>query len=160
MDGCFFSDSIDDGGLRYMLALRHFIYLMRTLPIRQRAQLQLQGLSSAYLVWAFHSEAEEVSSKISNLFLALLHAFLYDLKTSQKIIGRNFYLKNSGAIFFKIMHLHPAPKLSGGTSCSIEVTTSFSKCFCFWLPFRHLSLLEPRDSPRVSKPRQLSHFIP
>lgn len=54
------TDAIDDCGLRYLLAARHHVYLMNTLPIRQRAQLQKQGLSPAYFVWAFHSEAEEV----------------------------------------------------------------------------------------------------
>ena len=58
------TEAIDDCGLRYLLAARHHVYLMNTLPLRQRAQLQRQGLSPAYFVWAFHSEAEEVSSTL------------------------------------------------------------------------------------------------
>ena len=54
---------MDDCGLRYHLASRHHVYLMNTLPIGQRAQLQLMGLSPAYFVWAFHSEAAQVSAR-------------------------------------------------------------------------------------------------
>ena len=53
-------EHMDDCGLRYHLAARHHVYLLNTLPIRQRAQLQRVGLSPANYVWAFHSEAEQV----------------------------------------------------------------------------------------------------
>ncbi|CAN8004947.1 unnamed protein product [Ixodes hexagonus] len=52
-------DSLDDCGLRYFLAVRHHTYLVRCLPLAQRAQLQRQGLGSHNLVWAFHSETQE-----------------------------------------------------------------------------------------------------
>ena len=55
------TEGVDDCGLRYTLAARHHVYLLNTLALRQRRQLQLSGLSPAMLVWAFHSEAEEVS---------------------------------------------------------------------------------------------------
>jgi hypothetical protein len=51
--------SLDDCGLRFLLAMKHFSYLQRCLPMAQRMQLQKQGLASSYLVWAFHSESEE-----------------------------------------------------------------------------------------------------
>jgi len=54
------TEAIDDCGLRFLLAARHHIYLMNTLPLRQRAQLQQTGLGPAYFIWAFHSESEEV----------------------------------------------------------------------------------------------------
>ncbi|XP_022241502.1 dmX-like protein 2 isoform X2 [Limulus polyphemus] len=53
------TESLDDCGLRFLLAMRHYTYLLRCLPIVQRAQLQRQGLSTDCLVWAFHSETEE-----------------------------------------------------------------------------------------------------
>ena len=53
-------EHIDDCGLRYHLSSRHHVYLLNTLPIRQRAQLQRVGLSPACYIWAFHSEAEQV----------------------------------------------------------------------------------------------------
>ncbi|GAB6032390.1 hypothetical protein CHUAL_011029 [Chamberlinius hualienensis] len=53
------ADSLDDCGLRFLLAMQHHSYLLRCLPIVQRTQLQRQGISSANLVWAFHSESEE-----------------------------------------------------------------------------------------------------
>lgn len=53
------SDSLDDCGLRFLLAMKHFNYLLRCLPIVQRAQFQRQGVGTNNLVWAFHSESEE-----------------------------------------------------------------------------------------------------
>ena len=61
LDGPSGTEHIDDCGLRYHLAARHHVYLISTLSILQRARLQMAGLSPAYFVWAFHSEAEEVS---------------------------------------------------------------------------------------------------
>ncbi|XP_033329143.2 rabconnectin-3 alpha isoform X7 [Megalopta genalis] len=52
-------DSLDDCGLRFLLAMKHYNYLIRCLPLGQRAQFQKQGISSNNLVWAFHSESEE-----------------------------------------------------------------------------------------------------
>lgn len=52
------SDSLDDCGLRFILTMRQHIYLLCCLPLVQRKQLQVQGLSSSSLVWAFHSEAQ------------------------------------------------------------------------------------------------------
>lgn len=53
------TDSLDDCGLRFLLAMKHYNYLIRCLPLSQRAQFQKQGVSSNNLVWAFHSESEE-----------------------------------------------------------------------------------------------------
>ncbi|XP_012281901.1 dmX-like protein 2 isoform X2 [Orussus abietinus] len=53
------TDSLDDCGLRFLLAMKHYNYLIRCLPLAQRAQLQKQGVSTNNLVWAFHSESEE-----------------------------------------------------------------------------------------------------
>ncbi|UYV72063.1 DMXL1 [Cordylochernes scorpioides] len=53
------TDSLDDCGLRFLLSMRHYTYLLRCLPFVQRAQLQQQGLGAHSLVWAFHSETQE-----------------------------------------------------------------------------------------------------
>ncbi|KAL1453926.1 hypothetical protein WDU94_010228 [Cyamophila willieti] len=53
------TDSLDDCGLRFLLAMKHYTYLLRCLPIAQRAQFQRQGIATNNLVWAFHSESEE-----------------------------------------------------------------------------------------------------
>ncbi len=53
------TDSLDDCGLRFLLAMKHFTYLLRCLPFSQRAQFQKQGVGTANIVWAFHSESEE-----------------------------------------------------------------------------------------------------
>lgn len=39
--------------------MKHYNYLIRCLPLAQRAQFQKQGVSTNNLVWAFHSESEE-----------------------------------------------------------------------------------------------------
>lgn len=53
------TDSLDDCGLRFLLAMKHFTYLLRCLPLAQRTQFQRQGVGTSNLVWAFHSESEE-----------------------------------------------------------------------------------------------------
>ncbi|KAL0271823.1 UNVERIFIED_CONTAM: hypothetical protein PYX00_008798 [Menopon gallinae] len=53
------TDSLDDCGLRFLLAMKHYNYLLRCLPLAQRAQFQKQGVGTNNLVWAFHSESEE-----------------------------------------------------------------------------------------------------
>lgn len=52
-------DTLDDCGLRFLLAMKHYNYLLRCLPLVQRAQFQRQGISTNNLVWAFHSENED-----------------------------------------------------------------------------------------------------
>lgn len=52
-------ESLDDCGLRFLLAMKHFTYLQRCLPLNQRLALAKRGLSSSNVIWAFHSESEE-----------------------------------------------------------------------------------------------------
>ncbi|CAG0879086.1 unnamed protein product [Darwinula stevensoni] len=52
-------DSLDDCGLRFLLAMKHHSYLLLCLPLAQRATLQKKGIDSSMIVWAFHSESEE-----------------------------------------------------------------------------------------------------
>ncbi|GBP07756.1 DmX-like protein 2, partial [Eumeta japonica] len=52
-------DSLDDCGLRFLLAMKHYGYLLRCLPLAQRATLQRTGVGTCNLVWAFHSESHE-----------------------------------------------------------------------------------------------------
>ncbi|XP_063894834.1 dmX-like protein 2 isoform X4 [Helicoverpa armigera] len=52
-------DSLDDCGLRFLLAMKHYGYLLRCLPLAQRANLQRTGVGTCNLVWAFHSETHE-----------------------------------------------------------------------------------------------------
>ncbi|XP_055631831.1 dmX-like protein 2 isoform X2 [Toxorhynchites rutilus septentrionalis] len=53
------TDSLDDCGLRFLLAMKHYNYLLRCLPISQRQSFQKQGVGTSNIVWAFHSESEE-----------------------------------------------------------------------------------------------------
>ncbi|XP_071611297.1 dmX-like protein 2 isoform X3 [Heliangelus exortis] len=52
-------DTLDECGLRYLLAMRLHTCLLTSLPPLYRAQLLHQGLSTCHFAWAFHSEAEE-----------------------------------------------------------------------------------------------------
>ncbi|KAL3867333.1 hypothetical protein ACJMK2_044544 [Sinanodonta woodiana] len=62
------TESLDDCGLRFLLAIRHHNYLMRILPPTQRVLLKKQGLKTFNIVWAFHSEAtEELVSAIPSV---------------------------------------------------------------------------------------------
>ncbi|XP_066150653.1 dmX-like protein 2 isoform X3 [Euwallacea fornicatus] len=53
------TDSLDDCGLRFLLAMKHYSYLLRCLPLAQRSLLQKNGVGSNNLAWAFHSESQE-----------------------------------------------------------------------------------------------------
>uniref|UniRef100_A0A5S6QMQ8 WD_REPEATS_REGION domain-containing protein n=1 Tax=Trichuris muris TaxID=70415 RepID=A0A5S6QMQ8_TRIMR len=50
--------AVDVCGLRYLMAVRHYEYLLRCLPLKQRAMLRTKGLPSANVIWALHSETE------------------------------------------------------------------------------------------------------
>ena len=52
-------DSLDDCGLRFLLAMKHYCYLQRCLPLSQRSSVAKAGLNSSNIIWAFHSESEE-----------------------------------------------------------------------------------------------------
>ncbi|KAI7790177.1 dmX-like protein 2 isoform X2 [Triplophysa rosa] len=52
-------DSLDECGLRYLLAMRLHTCLLTSLPPLYRLQLLHQGVSTCHFAWAFHSEAEE-----------------------------------------------------------------------------------------------------
>uniref|UniRef100_A0A8C3SKA2 Dmx like 2 n=1 Tax=Chelydra serpentina TaxID=8475 RepID=A0A8C3SKA2_CHESE len=52
-------DTLDECGLRYLLAMRLHTCLLTSLPPLYRGQLLHQGVSTCHFAWAFHSEAEE-----------------------------------------------------------------------------------------------------
>nr|XP_020449620.1 dmX-like protein 1 isoform X2 [Monopterus albus] len=52
-------ETLDDCGLKFLLAVRLHTFLSTSLPPAHRAQLLQQGLSTCHYAWAFHSEAEE-----------------------------------------------------------------------------------------------------
>nr|XP_014347443.1 PREDICTED: dmX-like protein 2 isoform X3 [Latimeria chalumnae] len=52
-------ETLDECGLRYLLAMRLHTCLLTSLPPLYRIQLLHQGLSTCHFAWAFHSEAEE-----------------------------------------------------------------------------------------------------
>lgn len=52
------ADSVDDCGLRFLMALKQFEYMLRCLPLYQKQQLKAKGLPTAHIIWALHSETE------------------------------------------------------------------------------------------------------
>ena len=52
-------DSLDDCGLRFLLAMKHYCYLQRCLPLSQRLNVTKNGLNTSNVIWGFHSESEE-----------------------------------------------------------------------------------------------------
>ena len=49
---------VDNCGLKFLLAVRSYNYLLRTLPTTQRDKLAAAGLGTLNYAWAFHSESE------------------------------------------------------------------------------------------------------
>ncbi|GFO28212.1 Dmx-like protein 2 [Plakobranchus ocellatus] len=52
--------SVDECGLRFLLALRQYQCLVKTLPPFKRQSLMEAGIRTSYVVWGFHSESSEV----------------------------------------------------------------------------------------------------
>ncbi|XP_041105290.1 dmX-like protein 1 isoform X1 [Polyodon spathula] len=52
-------ETLDECGLKFILAMRLHTFLLTSLPPAHRSQLLHQGLSTCHFSWAFHSEAEE-----------------------------------------------------------------------------------------------------
>ncbi|KAJ7424473.1 Dmx like 1 [Pitangus sulphuratus] len=52
-------ETLDECGLKFLLAVRLHTFLTTALPPVHRAQLLRQGLSTSHFAWAFHSVAEE-----------------------------------------------------------------------------------------------------
>ncbi|KFP53548.1 DmX-like 1, partial [Cathartes aura] len=52
-------ETLDECGLKFLLAVRLHTFLTTSLPPIHRAQLLHQGLSTSHFAWAFHSVAEE-----------------------------------------------------------------------------------------------------
>jgi hypothetical protein len=61
VDGNRLKSLLDDCGMRFLISAQHYIYLLKTIPITQRTQLQKSGLCSAHYVWAFHSDYQQVT---------------------------------------------------------------------------------------------------
>lgn len=59
LDDISISPTVDNCGLKFLLALRSYNYLMRTLPLANREKLKEIGLGTANYAWAFHSECEQ-----------------------------------------------------------------------------------------------------
>lgn len=51
--------TVDTCGFKFLLALRSYNYLLRTLPSHDSQLLKQAGLGSAVFTWAFHSECQQ-----------------------------------------------------------------------------------------------------
>lgn len=52
-------DSLDDRGLRFLTAMRQYVYLTKCLPMKQRTELRTTGIGTDNIVWAFHSDTQD-----------------------------------------------------------------------------------------------------
>lgn len=72
--------AMDDCGLRYVLAVGHDTYLMKTVSPAQRVQFQKAGFSFSDVIWGFHSESEEVTFVDTKFYIGdivnLLHIYI------------------------------------------------------------------------------------
>lgn len=86
-------DSLDDCGIRFLLAMKHYNYLLRCLPLKQRTQYQKHGIGTENIVWAFHSESEE---ELLNLIPSYQKS---DIKWSiLRDLGVGYWLRNINMI--------------------------------------------------------------
>ncbi|CAB3399146.1 unnamed protein product [Caenorhabditis bovis] len=51
-------ETVDECGLRYLMAMKQHEYLLVCLPYKQRMELKKTGLAPAHIIWAQHSETE------------------------------------------------------------------------------------------------------
>ena len=88
------SQIIDNCGLKYLLSLRHYNYLMKTLPVANRTKLMEIGIGTSNYAWAYHSECEQ------ELLNALPRVLLgKDLKWSElRQYGVGWWLKSSNSL--------------------------------------------------------------
>ncbi|VDN05634.1 unnamed protein product [Thelazia callipaeda] len=51
-------ETVDECGLRYLMAMKQHEYLLLCLPLQQKHILRSRGLSPSQIIWALHSETE------------------------------------------------------------------------------------------------------
>jgi hypothetical protein len=52
------ADTVDECGLRFLMAMKQHEYLLRCLPLKQRQALRTSGIAPSHIIWALHSETE------------------------------------------------------------------------------------------------------
>lgn len=83
------ANSLDDCGLRYLLNMRHHIYLLKCLSLKQRSTLQRNGLGTHNIIWAFHSETQE---ELVQLILSSNNKISWP---ELKELGVGFWIRNN-----------------------------------------------------------------
>ena len=86
-------ETVDECGLRFLMAMKQHEYLLLCLPPNQRVALKKQGLSSANIIWAQHSDTET----------ELLNAVPFMQKANPtwddfRSLGGAWWLKNTAAL--------------------------------------------------------------
>jgi len=51
-------ETVDECGLRFLMAVKQHEYLCLCLPLKQRQALKAKGIASSHVIWAFHSDTE------------------------------------------------------------------------------------------------------
>lgn len=86
-------ETVDECGLRFLMAMKQHDYLLLCLPINQRMELKKNGLSSSDIIWAQHSETEiELLNAVPSLQKA------NPTWEELRCLGIAWWLKNSSSL--------------------------------------------------------------
>uniref|UniRef100_A0A9J2PHZ4 RAVE complex protein Rav1 C-terminal domain-containing protein n=1 Tax=Ascaris lumbricoides TaxID=6252 RepID=A0A9J2PHZ4_ASCLU len=87
------SETVDECGLRFLMAMKQHEYLLLCLPLKQKQILRQKGLSSSNIIWALHSETEtELLNAIPGLHKA------QPTWNELRSLGVAWWLKNTSAL--------------------------------------------------------------
>ncbi|KHN72092.1 DmX-like protein 1, partial [Toxocara canis] len=99
------NETVDECGLRFLMAMKQHEYLLLCLPLKQKQMLRqkvleqyfdlfkLRGLSSSNIIWAMHSETEtELLNAIPGLHKA------QPTWSELRSLGVAWWLKNTSAL--------------------------------------------------------------
>lgn len=86
-------ETVDECGLRFLMAMKQHEYLLLCLPPKQRVDLKKQGLSSCNIIWAQHSDTEtELLNAVP--FMQKSNPTWEDIRS----LGIAWWLKNTGSL--------------------------------------------------------------
>ncbi|VDK86479.1 unnamed protein product [Onchocerca ochengi] len=86
-------ETVDECGLRYLMAMKQHEYLLLCLPLQQKHSLRSRGLSPSQFIWALHSETE---TELLNAIPCLQKPTL--LWEELRALGVAWWLKNTSSL--------------------------------------------------------------
>uniref|UniRef100_A0A914ZRW3 RAVE complex protein Rav1 C-terminal domain-containing protein n=1 Tax=Parascaris univalens TaxID=6257 RepID=A0A914ZRW3_PARUN len=87
------NETVDECGLRFLMAMKQHEYLLLCLPLKQKQILRQKGLSSSHIIWGLHSETEtELLNAIPGLHKS------QPTWNELRSLGVAWWLKNTSAL--------------------------------------------------------------